>query len=506
MDGFGDMQQYLCGSGDMQRFSKDYSSDKQVQENANFQQDESFSGADKDEDNSEKREDSSKENENNNKFHNAKDKELQSYGKRRTTTHQENFPLVISLLEAKEPTSFIEALLDKENVIGSNGSKNAEADTLEMVRHKNIVSNHSNFCVYKYMPNGNLFNALLKNNGEKAFEGETKSTNILPNEFYEEKIVDFGVTKILQVCGGGKDSYTIFASTHGYIISECAQFFKVKEKRYTYSLLELEMGRDRRQVKEVHKRGLVIGLPQTHDIFVLWLCCKMGILQGSLEDHGSLVAAVKQVDIVISCVGVQISDQLRIIDAIKQVGTIKISTFEIQKRYVQGPSSRTCEGLFGYFLANLVQPGLTAPPRDKVVIYGDGNAKAVMMKEEDIATYTIKAVDDPRTLNKTLYLRRSANTKSQNELVALWEHKIGKALEKVILPEEQLQQIQDTPFPNNIVLSIVHDIFARGDQCNFEIGENGVEGSQLYLEVNYTTVDEYFNKFVQSCQCTLEFW
>eukprot|EP01018_Ginkgo_biloba_P018350 Gb_34970 [translate_table: standard] len=273
--------------------------------------------------------------------------------------------------------------------------------------------------------------------------------------------------------------------------------------------------------------------------------------QGSLEDHGSLVAAVKQVDIVISCVGVQISDQLRIIDAIKQVGTIKVSPSILDLELELGgdlkylminilvvhrflPSKfendvyrvqavEPAKGLFGlkvqirraveaagipytyvssntfagYFLANLVQPGLTAPPRDKVVIYGDGNAKAVMTEEEDIATYTIKAVDDPRTLNKTLYLRPSANTKSQNELVALWEHKIGKALEKVILPEEQLlQQIQDTQFPNNIVLSIVHDIFARGDQCNFEIGENGVEGSQLYPEVNYTIVDEYLNKFV----------
>ena len=29
----------------------------------------------------------------------------------------------------------------------------------------------------------------------------------------------------------------------------------------------------------------------------------------------------------------------------------------------------------GYFLPSLVQPGATSPPRDKVVILGDGNAK-----------------------------------------------------------------------------------------------------------------------------------
>lgn len=60
----------------------------------------------------------------------------------------------------------------------------------------------------------------------------------------------------------------------------------------------------------------------------------------------------------------------------------------------------------------------------------------VYVKEEDIGTFTIKAVDDPRTLNKTLYLRLPANTLSFNELVALWEKKIDKTLEKVYVPEE----------------------------------------------------------------------
>jgi uncharacterized protein YbjT (DUF2867 family) len=48
-------------------------------------------------------------------------------------------------------------------------------------------------------------------------------------------------------------------------------------------------------------------------------------LQGSLEDHESLVAAFKQVDIVISAVGgAQLHDQFKIITAIKEVGTIKV--------------------------------------------------------------------------------------------------------------------------------------------------------------------------------------
>ena len=63
---------------------------------------------------------------------------------------------------------------------------------------------------------------------------------------------------------------------------------------------------------------------------------------------------------------------------------------------------------------------------------------AVYVKEEDIATFTIKAVDDPRTLNKTLYLRLPANTLSFNELVGIWEKKIDKTLDKVYVPEEEV--------------------------------------------------------------------
>ena len=63
---------------------------------------------------------------------------------------------------------------------------------------------------------------------------------------------------------------------------------------------------------------------------------------------------------------------------------------------------------------------------------------AVFNKEEDIGTYTIRAVDDPRTLNKILYIKPPGNIYSFNELVALWEKKIGKTLEKEYIPEEQL--------------------------------------------------------------------
>ncbi|XP_050240931.1 phenylcoumaran benzylic ether reductase POP1-like [Quercus robur] len=141
----------------------------------------------------------------------------------------------------------------------------------------------------------------------------------------------------------------------------------------------------------------------------------------------------------------------------------------------------------------------TAPSRDKVEIIGDGNPKVIFSKEEDIATYTIKAVDDPRTLNKVLHVRPPANILSFNEIVSLWEKKIGKTLEKTYLLEDQvLKKIQECSNPLNLLLlSIAHSTFVKGNLRDFEIkASNGVEASELYPEVKYTIVDEYLDQFV----------
>ncbi|XP_011048232.1 PREDICTED: isoflavone reductase homolog isoform X2 [Populus euphratica] len=252
----------------------------------------------------------------------------------------------------------------------------------------------------------------------------------------------------------------------------------------------------------------------------------VNFLIGDLFDHESLVKAIKQVDVVISTVShAQLVEQDKIIAAIKEAGNVKrffpsefgndvdrVNAVEPAKsafarkanirRAIEAegiPYTYVSSNSFsGYYLLSFNQPGATAPPRDKVVILGDGNPKAVFNKEDDIATYTIKAVDDPRTLNKILYIKPPANTISFNDLVSLWEKKIGKTLERIYVPEEQLlKNILEASVPVNVVLSIGHSVFVKGDQTNFEIEPSfGVEASELYPDVKYTTVDEYLNQFV----------
>ena len=51
--------------------------------------------------------------------------------------------------------------------------------------------------------------------------------------------------------------------------------------------------------------------------------------------------------------------------------------------------------------------------------------------------------------------------------------------------------------PVNIILSISHTAYVKGDHTNYEIDPSvGVEASALYPDVKYTTVDEFLNQFV----------
>ncbi|KAH9656750.1 Phenylcoumaran benzylic ether reductase 1 [Citrus sinensis] len=128
------------------------------------------------------------------------------------------------------------------------------------------------------------------------------------------------------------------------------------------------------------------------------------IVVGDVLNHESLVKAIKQVDVVISTVGhALLADQVKIIAAIKEAGNVKRffpsefgndvdrvhgaveptkSTYDVKAKIrraveAEGIPYTYVESYFfdGYFLPNLLQPGATAPPRDKVVIFGDGNPK-----------------------------------------------------------------------------------------------------------------------------------
>ncbi|KAK7275133.1 hypothetical protein RIF29_16241 [Crotalaria pallida] len=250
------------------------------------------------------------------------------------------------------------------------------------------------------------------------------------------------------------------------------------------------------------------------------------LLIGSLSDHESLVKAIKQVDVVIFAGGkVVLENQKKVIEAIKEAGNVKRffpsefgldvdrhdavepvkQVFEDKARFRRQIEAAgipytyiCCHAYTGYFLRNLAQVGCTKPPRDKVSILGDGNVKGAYVTQEDVGTYTIKAVDDPRTLNKIVHIRLPTNYLTMNEIVSMWENKIGKTLEKIYIQEEQiLKNIKEAASLHlSYVWALYHSQQIRGDAV-YEIDPiKDFEAHELYPDVKYTTVDEYLDQFV----------
>ena len=56
----------------------------------------------------------------------------------------------------------------------------------------------------------------------------------------------------------------------------------------------------------------------------------------------------------------------------------------------------------------------------------------------DIGKFTMKTVDDIRTVNKSVHFRPTSNLCNINELASLWEKKIGRTLPRVIVTENDL--------------------------------------------------------------------
>jgi len=250
------------------------------------------------------------------------------------------------------------------------------------------------------------------------------------------------------------------------------------------------------------------------------------ILYGCLSDHKSLVNTMKGIDVVISVIGgAQTMEQLKIVDAIKEVGTIKRFlpsefghdidkadpvepglTFYKEKRKIRRAVEAAnipftyicCNSIAGWPYFYHTHPSELPPPTEQFEIYGDGNVKAYFVTGADIGKYTIKAVDDIRTRNRTVHFRPPKNFLTLNELAAIWETKIGKTLPRVCISEQDLLAMAKANYiPESIVASLTHDIFINGCQYKFQIdGRHDVEACELYYEESYTTVDDFFDSYL----------
>ncbi|KAL0907938.1 hypothetical protein M5K25_022395 [Dendrobium thyrsiflorum] len=255
------------------------------------------------------------------------------------------------------------------------------------------------------------------------------------------------------------------------------------------------------------------------------------LVEGSFGNHRSLVDAVRQVDVVICAIsGVHIRShqillQLELVDAIKEAGNIKrflpseFGTDPARMGHALAPGRVTFDDkmvvrkaieeanipftyisancFMGYFVGGLCQPAKIIPSTESVCLHGDGNVKAIYVDEDDIALYTLKTIDDHRTLNKTIYIRPPQNILSQREVIMAWEQLIGKELEKTSISEEEfLSIIKEQEFAQQVGLGHYYHVCYEGCLTNFEIDEEEEEASHLYPEVAYTRVKDYLRRYV----------
>ncbi|CAN0870477.1 Leucoanthocyanidin reductase [Linum grandiflorum] len=256
------------------------------------------------------------------------------------------------------------------------------------------------------------------------------------------------------------------------------------------------------------------------------------ILQGSISDKESIETILKdnKIEVVISIVGGgNLLHQLTLVDAIKSVGTVKRflpSEFGhdvdradpvepglamyLEKRQVRRWIEQNgipytyicCNSIASWPYYDNTHPSEVPPPVDHLPIYADGSIKAYFVAGPDIGKFTIKTLDDDRTINKSVHFRPDVNCYNMNELALLWEKKIGRSIPRVTVTESDLLAVAaENRIPESIVASFTHDIFIKGCQSNFEIdGVNDLDASALYPDEAFETVDQVFAEFALAVQ------
>nr|CAB3473256.1 unnamed protein product [Digitaria exilis] len=262
-------------------------------------------------------------------------------------------------------------------------------------------------------------------------------------------------------------------------------------------------------------RPATAGVSGKAELMEAFKSCGARLVYGDIDDHDGLVAAIRQADVVISAVGhsspeerfvpseygcdVELAEHM--LEPARSILGAKVRVREAVKASGIPHTIISSNWLQGFLLPRAGNPEASGPPNNSVTIFGDGKLQVFFVNEKDMGAVAMKAVEDPRTLNKILHLRPQENLCSVDKLISLWESKIGKALEKTYVCEEELvKKVQVSPFPLNFQLAVLHATLVAGEAnltdkataTGASTGER-VEATELYPDMNYMTVEEYLD-------------
>ncbi|CAN1241724.1 Leucoanthocyanidin reductase [Linum perenne] len=196
----------------------------------------------------------------------------------------------------------------------------------------------------------------------------------------------------------------------------------------------------------------------------------MNSFSSSSKAYGEMVEKMireNKIEVVISAVGGDsVWDQIHLVKAIKAAGALVkrfvpsefghdidraepvepgLSMYK-EKRKVRR-FIEECDVPYTYICCNSIaawpyhdnpHPSDLLPPLDRFHIYGDGSVQAYFVAGTDIGKFTMRAVEDARTLNKTLHFQPKSNLLNINQLAHIWESQLGRDLPRVTITEDDL--------------------------------------------------------------------
>jgi uncharacterized protein YbjT (DUF2867 family) len=248
------------------------------------------------------------------------------------------------------------------------------------------------------------------------------------------------------------------------------------------------------------------------------------IHEGDLADYESLLRACRAVDTVVSAVGsLQITDEGPLVTAAKEAGVRRFvpSDFGLDP-VAAGPGSCVlfdakaalhkavrgsgipytfvhANGFFTYWvfsLGDLSRLGGKIPP-DEVNVYGDGNVMGAMTSLPDVARVTVRALNDPKMQDKEI--RITANTITQNLLIALWQTTSGRTVRRTSVPAGDLEKIiAGATAPGQamtLVASQLHrSMWIRGDSVKRV--PTSIEATEAYPDITFQTIEQGLARLV----------
>ncbi|KAG6756855.1 hypothetical protein POTOM_040298 [Populus tomentosa] len=223
----------------------------------------------------------------------------------------------------------------------------------------------------------------------------------------------------------------------------------------------------------------------------------VNFLLGDLSDHESLVNAINQVDVVISTIAHdQLYNQDKIIAAIKEAGNIK--------RFFPSEFGNDVDRAHD---AEPAKTGFATKAKIRRAIEAEG-IPYTCVASNFFSGFFLPALNHSSSGGLWLYLHPHVQGFEHCVLLDDWlTLKSVLALSglfRALWPVDSLGnfceaysglQQAEASGPRKVILSICHSLFVKGDQTNFEIEPSfGVEASELYPGVKYTTVAEYLNQ------------